>query len=166
MSGDNLIQPNLRMEKLSIAYIKAVASFCGYGADQPEVDHDSIDLTIKSSAGRKPILDMQVKASGGINSVGDNFSFPLPVKNYNDLRQETLAPRILVVFCMPDEQDKWIDHSVDHLLIRKCAYWVSLKNMPATTNTTTVSINVPTTNTLSPDGLHALMQKIDKGEDV
>lgn len=161
-----LMDPNLRMEQLSIAYVKAVASFCGYNTAKPEIDDDSVDLTIISSAGKKPKLDIQLKASGGLDCTGTNITFPLKVKNYNDLRAETFAPRILIVLCMPDQQTDWIEHSVNSLLIKKCAYWLSLKNMPETSNTTSVSLSIPITNIVSPEGLHQIMQKIEKGEDL
>lgn len=166
MSGADLMHPTSRMEQLSLAYIKAVASFCGYNSGKAEVDDDSIDLTISSSAGRKAKLDLQLKASGVIDSTGESFSFSLSIKNYNDLRADSLAPRILVVLCMPPEQTQWIDHSVDQLMIKKCAYWVSLKNQPETQNTTSINVTVPTGNLVSPDGLHSLMQKIERGEDI
>ena len=38
-------------------------------------------------------------------------SFPLPVKNYDDLRLEAINPRILIVLVMPDSIDEWINQS-------------------------------------------------------
>ena len=166
MSEDKLIASNERMELLSKAYIRTIAGFCGYGVDIIETDHDSVDLIISSSAGVRPKLDIQLKASGNIDDRRESFSYPLQIKNYNDLRIEVINTRILVVFCMPKEQNEWIEHSVEHLLIRKCAYWASLKGKPVTSNTESVSVTIQTKNVMSPDGLRSLMEKIDRKETI
>ncbi|MDD3287653.1 MAG: DUF4365 domain-containing protein [Alphaproteobacteria bacterium] len=167
MSGDNLIDPKKRMEELSVAYVHAVASHCGYDANRPQVDHDSVDIIIKSSAGKKPSIDVQLKATTKIGANGpDSFSFPLPIKNYDDLRGDNINPRILIVLCMPSQQDDWIMHTTDELALRKCAYWVSLRGLPDTTNKESVSINIPAANAFSPQALNDLMQKADRREDL
>ena len=164
MSGENLIQTTLRQEQLSIAYIKAIASYCGYGADVPTIDHDSVDITISSSAGKKAKIDIQAKATTTVSDSSKDFSFSLSVKNYKELRDECINPRILVVFCMPPEKENWIKHSQDELALRKCAYWVSLSSEPETTNTDSITITVPASNMLSPDSLNELMGKADRRE--
>lgn len=162
MSGEALIDPKNRMEQLSKSYVHAVASYCGYGADVPSVDHDSIDITISSSAGKKARIDVQLKATGQIQiNDEESFSFALPIKNYNDLRADTINPRILIVFHMPTDQKEWLRHTSEELALRKCAFWVSLQGRAETTNKETISIAVPTANIFSPDCLHNLMRKAD-----
>ena len=111
-------------------------------------------------------MDTQLKSSGNIDDRRESFSYPLQIKNYNELREDITSTRILVVFCMPKEQNEWIEHSVEHLLIRKCAYWASLKGKPVTSNTESVSVTIQTNNVMSPDGLRSLMGKIDKKETI
>ncbi|MEX1012741.1 MAG: DUF4365 domain-containing protein [Waddliaceae bacterium] len=169
MSGEKRIQPKIRMEQLSMAYIHAIASHLGFGADKPLVDHDSIDLTISSSSGRKVKLDIQLKSTTTFTNeqlLSENISFHLPINNYNDLRTETLCPRILVVFCMPSNESEWIEHSTEQLILRKCAYWISLQGEQDTTNKETITIRIPTKNIFSPESLEKLMLRIDKGEAI
>jgi hypothetical protein len=167
MSRDNLIDPKKRMEELSVAYVHAIASHCGFGADRPQVDHDSVDITIRSSAGKKPNIDAQLKSTTIINTNGaTSFSFPLPIKNYDDLRGENINPRILIVLCMPGGQEDWIKHTPEELALRKCAYWISLKGQPETKNTETINVSIPVTNAFSPAALNELMQKAARREDL
>lgn len=167
MSGDALIDPKTRMAQLSVSYVHAIASYCGFGADVPSVDHDSVDITVSSSAGKKPKLDIQLKATTQIDVTTETeFSFPLTVKNYNELRGETMSPRILVVLCMSSNQGEWVKHSVDELAVRKCAYWISLQGQPETANKENISIRIPTANMFSPEALSELMQKAERREDI
>ena len=163
MSGNNLIAPKNRMEQLSVAYVHAIASYCGYGADSVCVDHDSVDMTISSSAGRKPKLDIQLKATTQIDDFDTEFSFCLSIKNYNDLRCDTIVPRILVVLCMPKQQTEWIEHTGDYLKLMKCAYYASLSGMGETENKESVHIKLTKNNLFSPDKLTEIMQKISQG---
>jgi Domain of unknown function (DUF4365) len=91
--------------------------------------------------------------------------YDLAVANYNDLRMEEAGtPRILVLLVMPDDEERWIEQTEEMLLLRHCAYWVSLKGMPATSNTKTVRISVPRVNVFSVNGLRALMDKVRRKE--
>lgn len=169
MSGNQLIQLPERMARLSKGYVHAIASHSGIGADEPEVDHDSIDLVLSSSAGRKPKLDIQLKATTTIKNktlLGPEFTYNLPIKNYNDLRIDCINPRILIVLCLPKDYDQWIDHSTDQLSIRKCGYWVSLKGKDEITNKKKVAVKIPTSNVFSPASLIKLMAKIEAGESL
>ena len=88
-------------EELSYAYVHAVASRAGFACDRPKLDRDSVDIEIRAH-GRvaddsilySPILEIQAKATClDLQSDQAEFSFDLPIKNYDDLRAETLAPR-------------------------------------------------------------------------
>jgi hypothetical protein len=107
-----------------------------------------------------------LKATTKIDDFTKDISFPLSIKNYDDLRVDTLSPRILVVLCLPEHHAEWIKHSLDELALRKCAYWLSLRNSPTITNTSTINVTIPLANVLSPDVLASLMQKADRGEDI
>lgn len=167
MGGNQLIDLKKRMEQLSVAFVHAIAYYCGYGADSPSVDHDSIDITISSSGRRKVKLDIQLKATTRIiNEEKDSFSFQLSLKNYNDLRAETMCPRILLVFCMPEDENEWIKHTIQELSLRKCAYWLSLQGNPETDNKETINVKVSKSNLFSPEELKKIMLKIENGDDI
>lgn len=92
------------------------------------------------------------------------LSYPLKLKNYDDLRDaNVLVPRILVVLFVPDNLTDWVEHTEQQMLVRHCAYWVSLRNLPATPNTTSVNVQIPQGNTLNPASLRDIMARIGGG---
>ena len=161
-------------EELSISYINAIAAVCKFGFEVTRVDFDSIDATITSngkltagSVFRSPELKLQLKATErlALNKEG-KFVFPLKKKNYDDLRGNTLTPRLLVVLNLPDVENQWLTHSINDLIIRKCAYWLNLKGLPDVANTESVTVYIPRSNVFSPDSLNEIMIKVSKQESI
>jgi hypothetical protein len=72
-------------------------------------------------------------------------------------------PRILVVLVLPEHRKDWLQQSEEELCIRYCAYWVSLRGLPETPNTTTVTISLPRTNQFTVAALQSIMQRIGQG---
>ena len=56
-----------RKEQFSIAYVRAVASAAGFSVSTPEVDDDSVDLTLSGriveGVGSRPKIDLQLKCT-------------------------------------------------------------------------------------------------------
>jgi len=161
--GDALLDEPGKQEGLSCAYVQAVAASAGYVTKVPDVDRDSVDVTISAGGRMRPSLDLQLKATINLRALGDGYSFPLPIKNYNDLRAETQTPRILVVLDMPTEREHWLSVSVDELIIRKSAYWMSLRGLDESTNTTSVTVHIPQINYFDVNGLIDLMNRSRTG---
>ena len=161
-------------EELSYAYIHAISSRMGFGCDRPGKDRDKVDVTIQAygflepnSEITSPELKIQLKATSRPVERDDHFIFSIDISTYHNLRQETHhVPKILVLFIMPENSDEWLEHDEDALITRKCAYWVSLKGMPDTQNTTTISIQVPKANILSPENLHSILLRISRLEEL
>lgn len=160
----------IRMEDMSEAYVRALCAADGYSVEKGNHDNDGVDITVSckgkpldSCKRKSPKLDIQLKSSYSkitVNSDG-SISYPLEVKNYNWLIDtERITPFILVVFLMPDDETQWLEHTIDWLKIKKCAYWISLRGKSATTNTSSVTIKIPPTNILTKDTLRDLMVKI------
>lgn len=158
--------PNWQMEQLSLAYIRTVAAKAGFQVTRPELDIDSVDGVLMADFGRRPRVDFQAKSTTRDVLGDDALHFPLPVKNYNDLRADTRTPRILIVLLMPDDDARWVAQSEEELCLRHCAYWLSLEDRPATANTSSVTVQIPTTNIFSVDQLITLMGKVDRGESL
>ena len=158
--------PNWQMEQLSLAYIRTVAAKAGFQVTRPELDIDSVDGVLMADFGRRPRVDFQAKSTTRDVLGDDALHFPLPVKNYNDLRVDTRTPRILIVLLMPDDDARWVAQSEEELCLRHCAYWLSLEDRPATANTSSVTVQIPTTNIFSVDQLITLMGKVDRGESL
>ncbi len=156
--------PNMQMEQLSLAYIRAVAANVGYQVTRPEPDVDSVDGILMASFGQRPRIEFQAKATTQDILRGDELRFPLPVKNYNELRADTRTPRVLIVLVMPGEKSHWLRQTNDELCLRRCAYWLSLENWPGTSNTGTVTVPIPALNVFDSQRLVDLMQKAEGGE--
>jgi len=142
---------NHKKEQLSIAYVRAVAAAAGFSCTRPDVDDDSVDIIISCSGSygeetliRSPRIELQAKATADELSPEDTvIKYSLPIKNYEDLRGITLIPRILVVMLVPDQPESWIEQSEEHMLLRHCAYWVSLKGKPETENRSRITVDIP-----------------------
>jgi hypothetical protein len=81
----------------------------------------------------------------------------LEVKNYDDLREPgENCPRILIVLVMPEDEAQWLSQSVDELVVRHCAYWVSLEGHPPPTTTRTVRIAIPRGNVFSVEAVRGM----------
>jgi hypothetical protein len=152
---------NARKDHFSRAIVRAIAATAGVSATVPEHDQDSLDMTFAApdtaeAPGSK--LDAQLKCSHNIAPEAGNFSFPLPVKNYNDLRWpdgDYYVPRILIVVHVPTDPADWLVSDHEKMTLKRCAYWVSLAGAAETTNTSTVSINIPTEQVFDPATLTA-----------
>jgi hypothetical protein len=165
---------NSRKELFSYAYVKAVAAVAGYSVQEKTraMDYAGQDLTIElpgELAGTLfPRFDAQVKCTSSPDVIKENsINFPLPVNNYDKLRNsDVLVPHILIVVLVPEEFRDWMSVSEEQIVLKKCGYWVSLKGMPATQNRNTVTVALPRTNLLTPDNLTQIMEKIAKGEEL
>ena len=65
--------PNLQMEQLSLAYVRAVAAGAGYQVSIPNPDVDSVDGVLASSMGRRPRIEFQAKLAVGLTATLAQF---------------------------------------------------------------------------------------------
>lgn len=156
-------------KKFSGAYLQAVASVAGFGTSQPDPDDDSVDWTLYRRGGKgtksSPRLELQIKCTSRDLIHDNSIHFPLDIKNYNDLRTENLTvPRILVVVTVPERMEDWVEQSDDNMLIRHCGYWASLRGLPATENTHTVTVVIPMSQQFTVQSLKEIMQRIANEE--
>ena len=158
---------NSQKEQFSRAYVQAVVAVAGYTWAQPFPDNDSIDLMLSAKGGsgtaRRPRVDLQLKCHAAETPTGSSFSFPLKIKNYDDLRVDTIVPRILVVLLVPSSPTDWLTYSEQELSLRRAAYWVSLRSQPTRTNKTKVTVPIPRHQHFDVDGLRGIMHRINSG---
>jgi hypothetical protein len=159
------VDDNDRKERFSLAYIRAVAAHAGYLVTEPDgPDKVSVDGLILSDEGRQPIIAFQAKATTRTVGHSTDISFPLPVKNYNDLRANVFGPRLLIVVFLPADDREWLAHSEEELRMRHCGYWISLARQPDTANRRTVSIRIPRSQVFDTAQLRELMGRAGRGE--
>src|SRR5690606_27332397 len=93
------------------------------------------------------------------------FSYPLAIKNYNELRDTSCSPlKLLVVLFLPKEHEQWLEVSDAQLIARRCAYWYGLHGAPESSNTTSQTIHIPRANVLTPQGLLVVAEKFARQE--
>jgi hypothetical protein len=158
-------------EELSYAYVHAVAARAGFDCDRPHRDRDSTDVIVQAhnfvrpdSIIKQPRLELQLKATARDVFEEPDFSFALPIKNYRDLSQPNAIPKLLVVFAMPLDEGLWLEHQAEHLITRRCAFWLSLFGQPAVQNETSRTVRVPTSNVFNVEALTELMGRASKME--
>ncbi|MBC6403053.1 MAG: DUF4365 domain-containing protein [Hyphomonadaceae bacterium] len=162
--SDAILLPNDRKEALSRAYTAAIAAGAGYTLAGQNFDRDGIDIQVRASGSMRPSLDIQLKATINLaDAGGDEFRYALRRRNYDLLREATFVPRILVVLHLPKDESLWINASPEELVIRHCAYWVSLLGFPETQNTLSVTIPIKKRNRFDVKALRALMEQARKG---
>ncbi len=164
---------NSRKEYFSYAYVRAVAAVAGYSVEEKSrpMDNAGIDLTIESPGeiglSLLPKVEAQVKCTASTNIIKANtINFPLPKKNYDTLRRESLVPLILIVVLVPDKLTEWMTISEEEFVMRKCGYWASLKGEPSTKNKETVTVKLSRKNLFTPDNLSKIMEKINNREEL
>ena len=165
-----MLTENKIKEEINLAYIVAVAAVKSFATEITRIDNDSIDATIcyngylvpGESTLYSPSIKLQLKATSNTHISEDAIHFPLPIKNYDDLRAKSATPRLLVVLCLPEIKDEWVTHSTDKLIVKKCAYYLNLYGFPESDNERTVTVKIPLANVFSPDSLYDLMLKTSK----
>lgn len=160
-----MMDPNKQKERFQVAFIQALAAQAGIKTDELRVDDDSIDLMLtgynKTGIGRRsPIIQVQLKCTAQDLRRGNVIKFNLDIKNYNDLRgHDVTLPRYLFVLEVPKDPKRWITHTKSNqMLLSHSCYWVSIANMPETTNKHSVTIDVPLTQKVTQASLKHLLQ--------
>ncbi|MDR0518027.1 MAG: DUF4365 domain-containing protein [Fibromonadaceae bacterium] len=146
---------NDQKEAFSEAYARAIASVAGFICNKGDFDRNSVDISFASATSPFASVEVQLKSTSNAHIVtnlnGNEIHFPLPIKNYNDLRAETIMPRILVALLLPEKPneqaeeypEQWISQTPEQLALLKCAYWINLNGMAESNNQATVTITIP-----------------------
>jgi hypothetical protein len=165
--------PEHQMEQLSRAYVQAVAAMCGCTCARPEPDY-GVDLTIRrvNRIGDRLIpvgrsLNLQLKSTIAALREPRHIAYDLEVRAYDLLRRSTRsAPIYLVLLVMPPDPGEWLNSTEDRLELRRCAYWLSLRQKRSVSNARTKTIRIPRENQFTPSELGRIMDAIQQEEDV
>ena len=162
--------------ELSYAYLHAVSAACGFECCVRGriADKNGIDAQVTAYgeiAGPGSLTDfaieVQLKATyTALTDVDGRIPYrPLKVPQYDKLRNPlTKLDRFVVLLHLPPNPIDWIRVTPEQLVARNCAYWVSLRNAPASNNPATQTVYFPRANLLDVDGLSALMKRVARQE--
>lgn len=160
--------------ELSLAYLHAVAAKSGFSVDVPRIDNDSVDAVVSArgklavdSVKKSPRIEIQLKASiNAVSNLHGTIPFQISLKNYDELRADTVLPRLLVLFSLPRDEMEWLVLHPDKLIMQKCAYFLNLKGMSEIADVDSPTVYIPIVNMLTPASLMNLMIKSSKLEDL
>ena len=160
-----------RQEHIGYVFVRAVAYAAGFSCSRPEVDDESIDLTIaRRGAGgsiRSPRLELQIKCSRLGPFRTTPLGFQLSMKNYDDLRHTDFqVPRILIVVMIPTNEADCVSQTDRLLSLRYCGYWLSLRGMEEVVSHATdprVTIHLQRSRKFDVETLQAMMDRIGDG---
>ena len=161
MTANTLLSTSDQEEAMSWAYIRAVAGFAGYTISVEDFDRSGIDLRIHAGGVLSPSIGLQLKATINLGPPQSDscFHYPLKVENYNRLVRPSQVPRYLVVLDLPTDKADWLEISDRELVLRHCAYWVSLADETESSNSTSVTVKIPAENRFAPEGLRGLLER-------
>ena len=153
-------------ELMSLTYINALITPLGLNFNEPKIDNDGIDITIrgKGFSGHypKPQIEVQLKCAQisaiRIDKIAKEILYQLPVHNYNELIGPNLIPSILVLHLVPNNQSDWMYFNKQSVILRHTSYWLSLDGLKKSTNAAYITVRIPLSQQLTPDSLMAMME--------
>jgi hypothetical protein len=167
-----MLTPNGIKQEASYIYLHALVTRLGYSLERTFFDMDSVDATICAKGkipGSKgiilsPKIDVQLKSTEQECS-GDPISFRIPMKNYDDLRRNTMVPRIMIVLFLPREMD-WLDWDFEKIVVYSKGYWTSLKGMDASVNYSRETIHLSQSQRLTNETIQQWMIAVANREEI
>lgn len=155
------MSPNFIQEQLSWAYVKAVIFRGRFDLSLPVVDRRGIDGTITDSR-RNGMnrVDFQLMSTTDYAVRDDEIVYDLRVQHYNHLIIPNDAPRVLILFVMPENPDQWLAQSLDELCLRKCAFWHSVMGDEPSSNNSEKRVFVPRSNVFNLEGVQGMFQEL------
>ncbi len=162
---------NHRQEALCRAYVQAVAALAGVATSVPVPDY-GIDLSLRriEQHGQRYLdtrlqVDLQLRSTTRAIASDQDVSYDLDVDTYNFLREVSLIRCLLVLLVLPDEEGQWLTQTPEELLIRRCAYWVSLRQALPTRSVASIRIRIPRRQVFSPLAIGEILQRLSRGEE-
>lgn len=148
-------------------WVKAVAAGCGYLQGNPstkDLQRSDVQLTMvgEVSGVSDPTVQVQVKATEKrmvLEADGCHAGFSLDRKTYDALRNKNRTVRRVLAVIWVTKNGGHVARQKDGTLLVGHAAWVSLEELPETTNKTSVMIKVPIANTFDHDGLRRLLEE-------
>ncbi|HEY3398788.1 MAG TPA: DUF4365 domain-containing protein [Armatimonadota bacterium] len=155
---------NFRKELFSQAYLKAVAAAAGLTSAQPLPDIDKSDWILgmpgAKGTSRSPKIDIQLKCTSSDAGGADALAYELDVDTYDVLRLSDIwVPRYLVVVTVPPEVSDWLSQTQEQLAMKKCAYYLDLKDSQEMKNSTSVTVHLPRNQVFSVEAVTSIMLK-------
>lgn len=159
-------------ESLSLAYVQALLAKTGLNHNEPVIDNDGIDITIRgkgfSGFFAEPKIEVQLKCTSAACCTDEKTQelvFQLEKKNYNYLVGPSLLPLVLVVHHAPQKPQDWVVETDTGITIKNASYWFSLYGAEKIEQGSKV-IRIPLTQRFDSTSLMWMMEKASQGEEI
>ncbi|HUY89247.1 MAG TPA: DUF4365 domain-containing protein [Pirellulales bacterium] len=158
----------LQKEQFSNAYLCAVAAAAGFQSYKPLPDVDKTDWVIAAPGPkgtvRSPKVEVQLKCTSRDVLRDDHLAFAVDIDTYENLRDPShMVPKILKVVVVPEDVEDWLMHSEERLALHHCGYWASLRGLPESDNTASVTIPIPRRQQFTVEELAGILDRIATG---
>ncbi len=127
---------------------------CSTGRMAPDVT--GTDFVVHDHA--HEVVRVQVKATLSPDLVDEGLRFPLDVRTYDRLRVGN-TPGYLALAVVRAAHPRWVGLCHKGSIVRAAMYWTCLAGLPATTNTSTVTLSLPFGNMVTPEALLGFFPK-------
>jgi hypothetical protein len=149
------------------SFVRVLANAAGLSATKPEPDTGE-DWTIAAPGPRGTIKDpkivTQVKSWSNERQTasGDSWSYPLPVRAYNNFAGSGFQLRRYIFLCVvPNDPSQYATSTIEELVLYRSAFWFHLRDHEPDESLpplSTKTIHVPKRNLLTMETLAALVE--------
>lgn len=175
----NPLDPKDIESELSYAYLHAVVSKVGIGCEIATRHEDNRGIDVKLTCWEqfqdsyKEEIDLKVQLKATIkepSQTDTHFSYFFHFHNgsskpYDLLCEETKhINRLLIVLFLPTNAEEWLNVHPEQLILKKCAYWVSLRGAEMSSNKSGQTVYLPKEQLLTPENLRDVFVKLAKNE--
>jgi Domain of unknown function (DUF4365) len=160
-----LISREHTQEALSLAYVHALAGRAGLNiAARATFDYgiDGYFYRVKMR-GRERVetgapVRFQMKASVDWQHRDGHVVYDLDARAHRTIaeRDPEGVMTILILLCLPRDENQWLTGSETEMYLRHCCYWYRTED-PPTENPSKQRIRIPRANVLTPDSLQGIM---------
>lgn len=165
------MDPSKQKEEFQYAYVAALAAHAGLNRGDFRVDDDSVDVTFHGrgleAIIRNPQIQFQLKCSSLPLIHSGILKYQLKKKNYDDLRgDDVVVPRYLAVLVVPEQTSRWVREHHDCVALHNLCFWASLRDAPASSNSASVTIEIPVSQRLTSSVLYDMMAAAGDGKSI
>lgn len=162
-----MIIPTKRKEELSISYLNALCAVQYIALEIRKHDNDGKDACLSKTIIRRDNgekfdakFDVQLKASStGYTEHTNDYAYAIEMKLFNDLKRPSPLKCYLFLLILPEDETKWVIHTIDELVIKKCMYWLDLNELSFSDNTSKITLRIPKKNVVTSELLEDLLQQ-------
>ncbi len=135
------------------AWIRTLCTAGDLVPARPDSDRAGLDFVVHDH--RQEFIRLQVKSTAVPTFRADGLHFELDIPTYDRLRVGS-TPAYLVVLVLHASKPSWTHHGRKRSLVRASGFWLGLAGMPASSNTSSVTLILPGGNVVTPAALRTL----------